>query len=270
MVQDRKEVQIQGKIPTGLLACCRQVYNETRRVPFEQNTFIFVNWWWSGIFCAVSFTRSLEPWQASSLRHVQLEALARDLWRERGEIKTGGVDAFIEACGLWSGVRVLKIILKGAVLVDEAKWGVGEGSAITDSSTGADGSADQNKDESQTKSEAEKWRTSNAVLDVNKDWITRGILSLHSLRTLEIAIEDEEVPRSHKLSFCSTLSSLFNSPAQQLIRRRSTDDHDEERAEGSRDIRVVLCEEIEVVLPNREFVWYGGEPGDEMVWGDGS
>lgn len=72
--------RVRGKIPTALLVSCRQVFEEARCIPWEENTFVFVNWFWSGVYAARQFTRGLRSWQSDILRYVGVEVLSRDLW----------------------------------------------------------------------------------------------------------------------------------------------------------------------------------------------
>jgi hypothetical protein len=80
---------IQGKIPTALLLTCKQVFDETRLLPWERNTFTFTNWFWSGVYAARQFARGLRPWQRAAVRWVGVEVLARDL-RAHGMREMGG------------------------------------------------------------------------------------------------------------------------------------------------------------------------------------
>jgi hypothetical protein len=85
------------------------------------------------------------------------------------------------------------------------------------------------------------------ILDVDRPWITRGLSSLRHLRTLKIEIQDEDIPRERKIAFCAELSR-FLAPGVQVIL-----------------VEQVNIEEREI--SNRDFVWYGGEPGDDSIWG---
>ncbi len=86
------------------------------------------------------------------------------------------------------------------------------------------------------------------ILDVDRPWITHGLSSLRHLRTLEIEIQDEDIPRERKIAFCAELSRFLAARVQ-----------------------VILVEEVNIKeereISNWEFVWYGGEPGDDSIWG---
>ncbi|CAG7558503.1 unnamed protein product [Fusarium equiseti] len=92
-------------LPTYLLQTCHQIYREARLVPFEQNEFVFVNWFASGLWAARAFTRSLTQWQRAALRYVRLEVLARDV-----VVGGAGREEWRTLCREWSpGVRGLRM-----------------------------------------------------------------------------------------------------------------------------------------------------------------
>lgn len=49
-------------------------------LPWERNTFKFIDWFWSGVYAARQFTGRLQPWQSERMRWVGVEVLGRDLW----------------------------------------------------------------------------------------------------------------------------------------------------------------------------------------------
>ncbi|RDW69938.1 hypothetical protein BP5796_08335 [Coleophoma crateriformis] len=98
-----------GKLPTGLLASCKQIYQEAHRLPFESNAFTFVNWFWSGVYAARQFSRcALKPWQRDALRRVGVEVLARDLMHSGRSCHE-----WIDLCQLWKGVQELRLGIRG-------------------------------------------------------------------------------------------------------------------------------------------------------------
>ncbi|KAL4727355.1 hypothetical protein ACLX1H_006265 [Fusarium chlamydosporum] len=111
-------------LPTDLLRTNRQIYSEARLVPFEQNEFVFVNWFASGLWAARAFTRSLAPWQRAALRYVRLEVLARDV-----VVGGAGREEWRALCSEWaSGVRGLrmKMVLGASTSVVTGPPSVGE------------------------------------------------------------------------------------------------------------------------------------------------
>ncbi|RDW89714.1 hypothetical protein BP6252_01746 [Coleophoma cylindrospora] len=98
-----------GKLPTGLLASCKQIYEEAHRLPFESNAFTFVNWFWSGVYAARQFSRcTLKPWQRGALRRVGVEVLARDLMNSGRSCHE-----WVDLCQLWKGVKELRLGICG-------------------------------------------------------------------------------------------------------------------------------------------------------------
>ncbi|KAE8445999.1 hypothetical protein EG329_012638 [Mollisiaceae sp. DMI_Dod_QoI] len=252
---------VRGKIPTALLISCKQVFDETKMIPWERNTFTFVNWFWSGVYAARQFTRSLRPWQSDAMRYVGVEVLGRDLWvggmdRLGGGIggqstatSTGGfggkegkgVGEWRELCGYWSGVWGLRLGLKGSMFSDRKEE--------------IDGSSGWNGEDGQLTG-SEK----TCILDVEHEWVVSGLLKLTSLRWFEVEIEDDAVSRDTKLIFCSKLESALNSPSRRKARKDGW--------EG--DVKVIFVERVkeEKKEPEpKDFTWYGGEPGDDSIWG---
>lgn len=207
----RNMERVQGRIPTELLLSCKQIFEETRLVPWHANTFAFVNWFWSGVYAARQFTRGLEDWQSAEIRNTTIEILGRDLWIGGMESSTGGfggkegkgVGEWRELCAMWSGVRDLRLGIKGSLMVD---------------------------------SDCEKV----CILDVERDWVAHGLCRMTSLRWLEVELEDEDISRETKLAFCVELQSVLGA-------------------------KVVFVEKVRKEEP--KLVYYGGEPGDEHVWG---
>ncbi|KAH8594665.1 hypothetical protein B0O99DRAFT_687443 [Bisporella sp. PMI_857] len=229
---------IQGKMPTGLLVSCHQIYEEVRLLPFHTNAFVFVNWFWSGVYAARQFTRGLKTWQREAVRWTSLEVLARDL-------RTGGMDSigggigglasmsldgrgkgsgeWIDLCRLWERVLGLKLSIKGSL------------NAIVDGSINISGN---------------EGCEGNHLLNANYDWVQGGVLHLKSLRFLELEIEDETIDRETKLAFCRDLCRM-------LSEKR-------DREDGWRaDLKVVLVEKFKVEAAKPNFKWYGGFPGDD-------
>jgi hypothetical protein len=249
---------MQGKIPTGLLASCSQIYHEAYLLPWEKNKFTFVNWFWSGVYAARQFTRSLPRWQSESIRLVGVEVLRRDLWVGElggGASSTGGfggkegkgVTDWCELCGLWSGVWRLKLAIKGSIVIEKAKAAPLSATTPIPQSV-SDPSPDDIISNGVGKGKQSTAQEDTTILDVDRQWISHGLSSLRNLRTIEIEIEDEDVPRARKIAFCAELSRFLTG------------------------VQVIFVEEFAIKrereeVSNRDFVWYGGEPGDDNIWG---
>jgi hypothetical protein len=106
-----------------------------------------------------------------------------------------------------------------------------------------------------------------SLLDINNPWVTEGILALSSLRRIEVTVEDEDTSRETKIQFCADLSHLLNSP--RTLGGMDGEAGGEQMSPAK--VEVLFRENVEVpteVISNREFTWYGGEPGDDSIWGD--
>ncbi|KAL6891953.1 hypothetical protein GGI43DRAFT_425238 [Trichoderma evansii] len=104
-------------MPTGLLCACRQIYFEARTIPFENNEFVFLNWFSSGLNAASAVTKSQRSWQRLSMRYVRMEVMAEDLAR------VGALKKWADLCGgsderlaSWThGLRGLRLKIVGQV-----------------------------------------------------------------------------------------------------------------------------------------------------------
>ena len=70
----------------ALLQVNRQIYNETRLLPFRVNKLSFQRWFGSSIFCCNTFLKLLLDWQIENIRRMELTVTERDLhgwqWNE--------------------------------------------------------------------------------------------------------------------------------------------------------------------------------------------
>lgn len=245
----------QGKIPTGLLVSCKQVYFEARSIPFQDNQFAFVNWFWSGIYAARRFSRGLSLWQSEAIRWTAVEVLGRDLCNgslESSRASIGGlagaslassrigsckgIDEWVDLCRFWKGVWGLRLGIKGRVILTSLSMPVG--------SMGWNGELDVVAAPSSFKDVRQ------SILDTDLGWIQKGLLLMNSLRCIRIEIEDDETSRDTKILFCRNLKYVLN-------KKR-------DRSDGwLGDVQVVFVERIIVEEePAKDFVWYGGRPED--------
>jgi hypothetical protein len=252
--------RIQGKMPTALLVSCKQVYEESKMTPWEQNTFTFINWFWSGVYASRQFSRSLRPWQSDAMRFVGVEVLGRDLKvdgmkRFGGGIGVSEMGEWWELCGLWKGVWGLRLAVKGAVCEKRR--------VEVDGSVGWNGESGAADDQP---------HPDNGILDVKAEWIQRGLLAMKELRWIEIEIEDEDVSRETKIAFCGELGGAFNQLAkvQQEDRKVERKEKGKGRESIQRNIKIILIERLKIAedpVSNKDFTWYGGTAGDDSIYG---
>lgn len=256
--------RIQGKIPTALLRSCKQVYEESKMTPWEQNTFTFINWFWSGVYASRQFSRSLRPWQSDAMRFVSVEVLGRDLKvdgmkRLGGGIGVSEMGEWWELCGLWKGVWGLRLGVKGAVCEKRREE--------IDGSVGWNGELGSVDDQPQAQPD-------NGILDVKAEWVQNGLLKMKELRWIEIEIEDEDVSRETKIAFCGQLEGAFN----QLVHLRREEKKDEKKEKEKekeceskeRNIKIILIDRLKLAkdpVSNKDFTWYGGTAGDDSIYG---
>jgi hypothetical protein len=238
-----------GKIPTGLLGACRQTYGETHALPFQTNNFAFTDWFFSGIYAARQFSRSLRSWQRDAVRWVQIDVVARDLVQRRtGQIGAGigvvnygvggyfdrekGVSEWLDLCRLWECVWGLRLKIGGRVLEErKVKWVEENGIWVE-------------------KKEAGERKQEKGVLSVENEWVVSGLGAMRDLRWIELEIEDESVVREEKIAFCGRLGLLL-------------------REGRERAVNIALVEKVKVQENgNKDVEWSGaGEVGDDEAWG---
>ncbi|KAI1454835.1 hypothetical protein F4805DRAFT_460342 [Annulohypoxylon moriforme] len=167
-------------IPTSILRVSKQIYYESRELPFRNNEFAFVNWYVSGMRAAYSFIKGLQPWQRQKMHYARLELLSRDL---------AGlyVDEWRELCGAWSeglmGLR-LKILSSG---VGARGW------VVACSPERGAPTAEVRDEEGKT-----------------EEWIKNGLKQLKQLRFLEVEISAADWDDNAKLDWCRSLEEALN------------------------------------------------------------
>lgn len=170
-------------LPTSLLRCSKQIYHESREVPFLENEFVFPNWFSSGLWAARAFTRPLAPWQKASVRYVRLETLGRDFTGSSGKV-------WLRLCEFWSqglrGLR-LKVLIGGGVT--EPTLSLAELSGTP---------------ESQAMDIFDPLGTAPA-------WIEEGLGRLQQLRRLEVEPVSLDWLAERRLQWCDALREMLNS-----------------------------------------------------------
>ncbi|KAJ0379096.1 hypothetical protein COL26b_002571 [Colletotrichum chrysophilum] len=169
-------------LPSALLRTCRQIYEETRTLPFRNNEFVFVNWFSSGLWAARAFTRGLQRWQRDEMRYTRLEMLGRDF--------TGpALKEWVELCGCWAGglrgLR-LKILIGGGIFEPTASF-----------------ASLNNNAEAQ-------------AMDISKfpeprpEWIEEGLRRMGRLRELEVELCVLDWDDGQKIAWCESLETILN------------------------------------------------------------
>jgi hypothetical protein len=203
-------------------------------LPFEQNEFVFLNWFSSGIYTARSFMRALKPWQRNTLRYARVEVLKRDLenswvasmvggrpgtgeWRDLCNLWSGDEEAGLGKGGLWG----LKLGIMGRVGDAKVQKFVAD--------RGGESVVEVPEPEGKRlNSDAKK--TEAGILDVSAPWVTEGLAQMQNLKWLEIEIEDYNILRDDKVRFCIELGRKLNELG------------DGERSDGEGRVNVMLVE----------------------------
>lgn len=88
------------------------------------------------------------------------------------------------------------------------------------------------------------------LLDVNCEWVTKGLYEMRQLRWVEIEIEDGDVERAEKVKFCEELERVLNAVQREGDRTRVV--FVEQRSEVSARVK-----------EGGKFIWFGGAPVGE-------
>ncbi|KAI1766137.1 hypothetical protein GGR53DRAFT_234473 [Hypoxylon sp. FL1150] len=190
-------------VPTAVLRASKQVYYESRDLPFLENEFAFVNWFTSGPWAARSFMRGLQPWQRDTMRYARLELLSRDLSEKYAREWT-------ELCRSWApGLRGLRLkILNGGGgggnggQAGEAEGGVfGIGTTVSGGLSWAVVGLPQ-RDAPPVRVRDEEGKA--------EKWIEEGLKYLRQLRYLEIELAIADWDDRTKLEWCGDLEDAVN------------------------------------------------------------
>ncbi|KAK0657236.1 hypothetical protein B0T16DRAFT_55748 [Cercophora newfieldiana] len=186
--------RLQSYIPTSLLSSCRQVYFESRAIPFYDNEFVFVTWFSSGLSAARAFVKGLRPWQRNAMRHARIEMQIRDL----GD--GARLAVWEELCGYWrEGMRGLRVKVdvedRDVVWDWEGKgeekgpwWMLSRGWASR-TWTG------------------KPWR-----------WVDVGLRRLSGLRVVEVEIVGREMEDWERVQWCAALKRRVNEASEQEVK----------------------------------------------------
>ncbi|OTA86675.1 hypothetical protein M434DRAFT_15770 [Hypoxylon sp. CO27-5] len=194
-------------MPSAVLQASKQIYYESRLLPFRENEFVFVNWFASGLWAARSFIRGLRAWQTQSMRYARLELLSRDLSGRH-------VDEWRELCGAWAGgLRGLRLkILSGG-----------------GSGTGAAGVSWVVAGSPQRGAPTVNVRDSDGRAEL---WIENGLKQLKRLRCLEVELSVADWDATAKLDWCRSLEEVLNeskADTEQRVRVRCVEREHEAR-----------------------------------------
>ncbi|KAH6692340.1 hypothetical protein F5X68DRAFT_57793 [Plectosphaerella plurivora] len=169
-------------LPTALLQSSRQIYEEARLLPFEQNEFVFVNWFSSGLWAARAFTRPLSQWQKDATRYIRIELLARDF--------TGaGLQEWVTLCEAWSanlrGLR-LKILIGGGIIEPAVTFAELNGTPEHDAM--------------------------NLYCDPEPRpaWIREGLEKLRSITNIEVELASLDWDCDKKIEWCAALEKMLD------------------------------------------------------------
>ncbi|RGP79840.1 hypothetical protein FLONG3_2020 [Fusarium longipes] len=169
-------------LPTNILRANRQIYREARLVPFEQNEFVFVNWFASGLWAARAFTRSLAHWQRAALRYVRLEVLARDV-----VVGGAGREEWRALCSEWAisvrGLR-MKMVLGASTSV---VTGPAHGGGV------------------ERRAEAAR------------QWVGEGLGLMTRLETVEMEVVAREMSDMDRIAWCETLQRELREGALEKV-----------------------------------------------------
>lgn len=154
-------------------------------MPFEENEFVFVTWFASGLVTGhATVTGLLRPWQRRAMRYARIEMLGHEL---QDEVALRTWTALSEA---WAGLRGLRVRIAGLA-----------GGALDDVLS-TENSEKQDADGGAERSESD-WEP---VRRVAENWAEKGALaSMGDLERLEVELAVPAWSTRTKLEFCVAL-----------------------------------------------------------------
>lgn len=179
-------------IPASLLQSCRQIYHETRSIPFHENEFSFVNWFRTGLEAAVSFSEGLTVWQRAETRYARLEVydghvIREDLYSLR----------WTTLCGFWTGLRGLRLVLKKT----EQNY-----------SNIAEGQQDKWRNWVQLDADVSVWE----LVEGSTGWVSQGLSRLDQLQQLEVELDYPRMTNREKLRWCGLLQEILRASSGRM------------------------------------------------------
>ncbi|GAB1310199.1 hypothetical protein MFIFM68171_00409 [Madurella fahalii] len=190
-----------GYVPSSLLRACRQIYSEARLVPFRENEFVFVSWFFSGLSAARAFVKGLAGWQREGMRFARLEMKVRDLVCDA----EGRLDMWEELCGFWrEGLQGLRVKIEVEDLVAlgaRVKREVWEHPRLWVPKPEAEGEG-EGEGEGKREGEGLPWR-----------WVDCGLRRLRALKIVEVELAGlgmEKLGEEGKAKWCRQLSERLN------------------------------------------------------------
>lgn len=189
------------------------------------------------------------------MRWAAIEVLGRDLTSGSMEVIGGSIGGlagmaldslknsrkggeWTDLCVLWKGVWGLRLGIKGKVASEK----VGNEKGLE----GNDDLPLAKIDPLSSVARDQKIQDDD-VLNTAQPWVQNGLLRMKSLRFIEIEIDDADVTRDTKISFCVALGDILNEKR--------------DRSDGwSGDVKVIFVERVTVEEEEEAFVWFGGQP----------
>ncbi|KAI0169940.1 hypothetical protein GGR52DRAFT_488327 [Hypoxylon sp. FL1284] len=188
-------------MPTAMLRASKQIYYESRELPFLENEFAFVNWFTSGPWAARSFMRGLRPWQRDAMRHARLELLSRDLSDRFAREWT-------ELCRHWSpGLRGLRLKILNGGSAGASDEGGPAGGVFGLATTAAGGLSWAAVGLPQRDAPPVRVRDEEGNVE---GWVRDGLVRLRQLRRLEVELAIADWDDATKLRWCRELEAAVN------------------------------------------------------------
>ncbi len=149
-----------------------------------------------------------------------------------------GTGEWRELCELLEGVRILRLSVKGSVILGRRATDLVGLAGYQGKERKSDG-VDRPALNKEKRKQCEQ-----GILDVRMEWVTHGLHEMKNLREIELLIEDEDVDREVKLAFCAELEFF-------LTEGRSGD------ANWTGGVRVLLIEQIARELQGNQATGHG-------------
>ncbi|EGS19265.1 uncharacterized protein CTHT_0058910 [Thermochaetoides thermophila DSM 1495] len=197
----------QSYLPSSLLLTNRQIYLESRHLPFTTSEFIFLSCFGNsaGVAGARAFFKRLKPWQQEAVRWLRIEVCLGDLVGCNGGSNQEWGKIWRELCGMLLGLRGLRIRVGVSVLGREDRSDE-ETTKEKVKSRGDNykGPLDRWVEEREREDERGMWR-----------WVEEGLGRMPGLRQVEIEVWDDrpgwrKVGEEERVRFCGRVREVLN------------------------------------------------------------
>lgn len=200
--EEEERPPLMCRIPSSLLRTCRQVYHESRCIPYHKNDFIFVDYFGPGLRTAIwLFDTTLTAWQTAECRYISLDVHGEAIGQEDRRRAD-----WIALCKSWKGLRELRL----TVIMDGHT-----------AESGSDADGDEQPQEKKKKKLENAWE----LVRERTEWISQGLSRLGKLQRLEVVVVDQSLAEEGEydvrwgdlVRWCQVLQKVLHTSSGRMV-----------------------------------------------------